>query len=385
MPTGAEKVYYLNNSATSYPKPLEVVETVAAALSDPPAMSGRGEEAGTRDLVRLAREDLANFFGCPDAARLIFCSNATDGLNLAIHGLLGEGGGHAVTTTNDHNSVLRPLRTLEAEGRIKLTVVPSDRDGRLSAERIGEALRPDTRLLAVNHLSNVVGTIAPVEELGGICRRRGVIFLVDAAQSAGVLDVDVGRMKIDLMAFTGHKYLLGPTGIGGLYVGEGVELRPRKQGGTGVQSAHSLQPAGLPIRYEAGTVNYVGIVGLRAGVGFLRKRGLERVRSRIMRLRRECEEGLRATDGVTVWGPPADVEKGAVVSFTIEGHGVDEVDEILRRRYRIVTRSGLHCAPLCHETIGTGPLGTVRASFSCLTGDDWPDALVEAVREIAAD
>jgi cysteine desulfurase/selenocysteine lyase len=378
------KVIYINNSATSYPKPQQVAEAVAFALGNPPEMTGRGEETGVKDRVRQARSRIARFFGCGDPSRLIFCSNATDGLNLAIHGLLGEGGGHAVTTTNDHNSVLRPLRTLERKGLVELTIVPGDDRGVLSVAKITAALRRDTRLLAVNHLSNVVGTISPIEELAAVCRERGVMLLVDAAQSAGILDIDVGRMGIDLLAFTGHKYLFGPTGIGGLIICEGVEIEPRKQGGTGVNSDFPLQPEAMPIRFEAGTVNYVGIVGLDAAVAFLQETGLERVRERVVALRKECEAGLRALRRVRVYGPDLDVVKGAVVSFTVDGHGVEEVGEVLRYNFGIITRTGLHCAPLCHKTIGTGLEGTVRASFSFLSDDEAPEKLIKAVAEIAA-
>jgi cysteine desulfurase family protein len=380
----AHEIIYINNSATSYPKPAQVVEAVARALTDPPEMTGRGEETGVKDRVRQARDRIARFFGCSDPSRLVFCSNATDGINLAIHGLLGESGGHAVTTTNDHNSVLRPLRTLEKKGTVELTIVPSDASGVLNPSKIAGALRRDTRLLAVNHLSNVVGTIAPIAELAQICRERGVLMLVDAAQSAGFLEIDVEGCGIDLLAFTGHKYLFGPTGIGGLIIGERAELEPRKQGGTGVDSNYPLQPERMPIRFEAGTVNYVGIVGLDAAIAFLQGVGLAAVRERVTALRRECEEGLRALKGVRVYGPGPDATKGAVVSFAVDGHVVEEVGQILRYQFGIITRTGLHCAPLCHETIGTALEGTVRASFSYLSDDEAPARLIRAVAEIAA-
>lgn len=375
---------YLNNSATSYPKPKEVVTAISEALQSPPAMKGRGEEVGRADMVWQARRQTAAFFGCRDPRRLIFCSNATDALNLAIHGLLGEKGGHAITTTNDHNSVLRPLHTLEQSGLLDLTIVPSGRDGVIIADEITAAIKPETKLLVINHLSNVVGAIAPVEELANACRDRGVPLLVDASQSAGVLNIDVVKTGIDLMAFTGHKYLMGPTGVGGLYIREGIELIPRKQGGTGVRSEYPYQPEEMPIRFEAGTVNYIGIVGLGAAVVYIKERGLQAIRSRMFELREECEEGLRAVSSVNVWGPPAGVEKGPAVSFTINGRGAEEVREILLSRFKIVTRSGLHCAPLCHRTIGTAPEGTVRASFSCLTDSAAPAALIAAVREIVS-
>lgn len=381
-----DKVIYVNNSATSYPKPPEVAWAVMQALELPPEMSGRGEGAGSEDKVTAARGRIARFFGCSDPDRIIFCSNASDALNLAIHGFVNALESrpiHVVTTTNDHNSVLRPLRTLEANGRIGLTIVPSDSVGNLSAKEIEAAMRRDTELLAVNHLSNVVGTIAPVEELARICRKRGVTLLVDAAQSASVLPIDVEQSGIDLLAFTGHKYMLGPTGIGGLYIGENVKLVPRKQGGTGVKSEYPFQPEELPVRYEAGTVNYIGIVGLDAALGYIQEVGLKAVRSRMTELRAECEEGLRRLPSVKVYGPDTSAEKGAIVSFTVDGHGVEEVGEILRQHYRIITRSGLHCAPLCHERLGAGAEGAVRASFSVLSDPESPEALVRAVAEIA--
>ena len=380
----AKDILYLNNSATSYPKPARVAEAVAASLINPPEMTERGEGSGMKDLVRAARDRIARFFGVSDSSRLVFCSNATDGLNLAIHGLLGREGGHAVTTSNDHNSVLRPLRTLEKDGKVELTIVQSDDRGVLDAGRILDALRPETRLLAVNHLSNVVGTLAPLAELASACGGREVKLLVDASQSAGLFPIDFDGLGIDLLAFTGHKYLFGPTGIGGLCIAEGTSLEPRKQGGTGVNSEYPLQPEGLPIRYEAGTVNYAGIVGLNAGIEFLQQRGLDDVRARATSLRREVEEGLRAIPGVTVYGPGPEVEKGTVVSFNIEGHGPEEIGLTLRSNYRIITRSGLHCAPLCHRAIGTGEEGTLRVSMSCLCPYDAPARLLRAVEEIAS-
>lgn len=388
MDIAFDKLRYLNNSATSFPKPSEVAAAVQKAMLNPPEMTGRGEETGAKDKVRSAREHLARFFGCPDPTRFIFTSNSTDAINLAIHGLVdrfqAEGLFHAVTTTNDHNAVLRPLRTLEAAGLVELSIVPSDGKGILDTERIISALRPETHLLAVNHLSNVTGVISPIDVLGAHCREKGIPFLVDASQSGGILDIHVEKMNIDLLAITGHKYMLGPTGIGALYITEGLELLPRKQGGTGVRSEYPFQPEELPIRFEAGTVNYHGAVGLDAACSFIEERGLTNIRSRIVELRSRCEQGLRSLGGVTVYGPDADVDKGPVVSFTVKNHRVEEVAGILREQYRIITRPGLHCAPLCHKAIGTGEEGAIRASFSFLSEDDGPAALIEAVRQIAS-
>lgn len=379
-------LWYLNNSATSYPKPPEVGHAVFQALTDPPGMTGRGEEAGTRDRVLTARTALAAFLGVSHPERLILTSNSTDAMNLAIHGLFDARPGvrlHAVTTTNDHNSVLRPLRTLERQGRAALTIVPMRADGDFDADRILEALRPDTALLAINHLSNVVGTIAPLAHLGAACRERGIVFLVDASQSAGLLEIHAERMRIDLLAITGHKYLFGPTGIGALYIAPHVEIAPRRQGGTGVLSAWPYQPDEYPIRHEAGTVNYVGLMGLDAGRAWIEGIGLAQVRERSVALRRRCEESLRAIPGVEVFGPAADAEKGCVISFRIAGLDVAEADVILRTRYQLILRPGLHCAPLCHERLGTAPDGTLRASFSYLTPHEAGERLIAAVSELA--
>ena len=379
-------IYYLNNSATSYPKPAAVAQAAFDAMTEQPGMTGRGEESGTKDKVLAARISLARFFGCPNPERLIFTSNSTSALNQAIHGFVDHLSAtdpiHVVTTSNDHNSVLRPLRTLESRKKVELTIVQSDERGVLDPAAIIDALRPDTRILAVNHLSNVVGTAAPLRELGEACREGNITFLVDASQSAGLLEIDVEEMGIDLLAITGHKYMLGPTGIGALYIAEGVELAPRKQGGTGVKSEYKYQPEELPIRFEAGTVNYIGIIALDAARAFIEKTGLETIYNSIRAMCIDCEEKLRSIDGVTVYGPSPEEKQGAVISFRIAGHGVAEVDAILRSDFGIICRSGLHCAPLCHQRLGTSPDGTIRVSFSSLTCNEASDKLVAAIQEI---
>ena len=382
------EIAYINNSATSYPKPEIATKALFDAMAQLPEMSGRGEGSTTKDLIKSARVKLARFLGCPDPNRLIFTNNSTSALNIAIHGLFNTAGYekklHAVTTTNDHNSVLRPLRHLEKDGRAEVTIVSSDENGVLDPEKIISALRPETSLLAVNHLSNVVGTIAPLEALGAECRKRDIAFLVDASQSAGILDINAEQLSIDFLAITGHKYLYGPTGIGALYISDRQDIQPIIQGGTGVKSDYEFQPEELPIRFEAGTGNYVGIVALDAAREFVESIGLEEIRQRITHLRRRCEEGLTEIKGIRLYGPPPEAEKGSVISLTMEGYSVADLDEILRAHYKIITRSGLHCAPLCHKTIGSAPAGTLRASFSYLTPESSVDYLLEALREIAS-
>lgn len=383
-----KEIAYLNNSATSFPKPDVATKALFRAMAELPEMSGRGEGSSTKDLIKSARVKLARFLGCPQPDRLIFTNNSTSALNIAIHGLFNTAGYskklHAVTTTNDHNSVLRPLRTLEREGRAEITIVASDSKGVLDPEKIISALRPDTALLAVNHLSNVIGTIAPVEFLGAECRKRNIPFLVDASQSAGLLEIDAEKQNIDFLAITGHKYLYGPTGVGILYISDRVEINPTIQGGTGVRSAYPYQPEELPISFEAGTGNYVGIVSLDAARDFIESIGLENIRKRVNSLRHRCEAGLSEIKGIHLYGPGLDVDKGSVISFTMEDHGVADLDEILRSHYKIITRSGLHCAPLCHQTLGTAPEGTLRVSLSYLTPDHYVDRFLEAMKEIAA-
>jgi cysteine desulfurase/selenocysteine lyase len=382
-------VLYLNNSATSFPKPQAVADAVYDAVATIPEMTGRGEEATAKDRVLNARVKLARFLGCPIPERLIFTSNSTDAMNMAIHGLFDSLDSgcrhHVVSTTNDHNSVLRPLNTLQSQGRAAVDYVPSDPLGRYDLAAIIDSITDSTRLVAINHLSNVVGTIAPIAELGAYCRQRGIPFLVDASQSAGLLDIDVEAMNIDLLSITGHKYLLGPTGIGALYIAEHINLAPRRQGGTGIKSADPLQPLEMPIQFEAGTVNYIGLVGLDAARQELEKIGLEKIRSIIHDYRYKTETGLRDIEGVTVYGPGADEEKGAVISFKIDNMDVAQTDQLLRSHYRIITRSGLHCAPLCHQRLGTAPAGTVRISFSHLTPENAPERLLQAVQEIVSE
>lgn len=378
---------YLNNSATSFPKPEVVAKALYDSMITLPGMSGRGEEtASARDVVQHARVQLARFLGCPRPERLIFCSNSSDGLNLAIHGFVRQHFAaralNVITTTNDHNSVLRPLRTLEREGLINLKILPMKRNGEFDHELLLESISEDTDLFVINHLSNVVGTIAPLAKLGEHCRGLGVTTLVDASQSAGLLPINVAEMKLDMLAITGHKYMFGPTGIGALYIDESVTLKPLKQGGTGVKSEEPFQPEELPVLFEAGTVNYHGIAALDAAREYIQRQGMQAVLEKPRRLAGLCRELLADTEGVAVYGPEDSSQCGSVVSFRLEGHGVAEADMILRGRHGLILRPGLHCAPLCHKRLGTFPEGTLRASFSYLNEESHVRILADAVREL---
>ncbi len=362
MPTPHPPVY-LDNAATSFPKP-EAVATVMDRLLRTTALSpGRAAHAfslaASREIF-AARERLAAFFGCPDSSRLIFTANVTEALNVGLFGLLRKGG-HVIATSLEHNSVMRPLRHLEREGHISLSLLPASPAGETDPAELAKARRSDTRLIVINHVSNVTGTMAPLAELAAL--KGEALLVVDGAQSAGVFDFDVTALGIDFFAFTGHKGLLGPTGTGGFVLGQGVELPPFKMGGTGSASEFELQPDFAPDCYEAGTPNTLGIAGLAAGVAFIQETGLATIRQHELALAGRFLDGLSQINGVTVYGLPAGSQRGAVVSFRLAGKGVDEVAYRLDRDFGIMVRAGLHCAPAAHRSLGTFPEGTVRASF----------------------
>jgi cysteine desulfurase family protein len=378
---------YLDNAATSWPKPPGVAEAVLHYIQDVGANPGRSGhqlaiEAGR--IVFETREMLAQLFNVTDPLRIVFAANATEALNLALCGYLRPGD-HVVTTAMEHNAVMRPLRYLQSSG-VELTVVPCSAQGMLDPGDMAKAIRSNTVLLAVNHASNVVGTLLPVAEVGTIAERHGLLFLVDAAQTAGAYPVDVQQMKIDLLAFTGHKALLGAQGTGGLCIGERVDLsrlQPLKRGGTGSRSESEEQPDFLPDRYESGTANGMGIAGLGAGVRFVLEAGVERIRAHEQQLTAQLLAGLRSISGVRIYGPGKAEQQTATVSFNVEGFEPSDVALRLDEEYNIMCRPGLHCAPSAHRTIGTYPRGTVRFGMSYLNTTEQIDVAIEAVRNIA--
>ena len=383
------RIVYLDNAATSHPKPESVYRAVDHFLREIGASPGRsghrlGLSAGR--VVLEARERLARLFNVGDSSRIILTVNCTEALNLAIKGLLRPGD-HVVTSSVEHNSVMRPLRRLEADGVMELSVVGCSREGWLDPADVKEQLKPTTRLVVLTHASNVVGTIQPVAEIGSLTRARGIRFLVDAAQSAGALPIDLDVLGVDLLAFSGHKGLLGPQGTGGLVVGEGVELVPLKEGGTGSRSQHQIQPTHLPDRYESGTLNGPGIAGLAAGLAYVEDLGVEAIQKRLKELTALVLDELARTPGVTVYGP-ADAEKQtAVVSFTLADVDVGDLAVILDRRFGVMTRSGLHCSPAAHRTIGTfrRTRGTVRVSLGPFNTAEEVQYFGRCLREIQAE
>ncbi|MDO9462333.1 MAG: aminotransferase class V-fold PLP-dependent enzyme [Deltaproteobacteria bacterium] len=374
---------YGDQAATSFPKPKAVVEAISSFLtntSGSPGRSAHGYAIEAGRAVFEARETVADFFNCPSSEQVIFTANVTESLNLVLSGLL-QPGDHVVTTSMEHNSVMRPLQYLKESGKVDFTVVSCDDQGRLAPENIQKALRPETRLVVVNHASNVTGTILPIEAVGEI--KGNAFFLIDTAQSAGVIPIDMQKAKVDFLAFTGHKSLLGPTGIGGLCLSKDIRLNPLKRGGTGSRSESWVHPDFLPDRYESGTPNSLGIVGLNAGIRFIQDLGLERIRAHELRLIRQMTEGLSAIKGVKIYGPRAADEKTGIVSLNIEGKSPSEVCLILDRKYGIMTRGGLHCAPIAHKTIGTFPNGTVRLSLGYFNTMEEVDQVIRAIYELS--
>jgi cysteine desulfurase family protein len=377
---------YLDNAATSWPKPEAVYQAMDSLMRNTGASPGRSGHLLSITAARIiyeTREAVAQLFGVHDPAHIVFTSNATEALNLAIKGLLHIGD-HAVTTSLEHNSVMRPLRALEKKG-IEVSVVNCSANGSLDPGDIERAIRPYTKLIVLSHASNVVGTLLPVAEVGRIAREHEVPLLVDAAQSAGCYPIDFEAMKIDLLAFSGHKSLYGPQGTGALCIREGIEslLEPLKYGGTGSYSEYEHQPEFLPDKYESGTPNTVGLAGLGAGVRFVMQEGLSNIREKEERLTKLLMDGLTAIPGVDIYGNSHPGDRVAIVSFNISGLTPSEVALQLEEDFRIMCRPGLHCSPVAHKTLGTFPEGSVRLSLGYFNSVHDIERTLEAVRQIA--
>lgn len=374
---------YLDNAATSWPKPEAVYRAVNHFMREVGATPGRGGHRREEEAQRTAdqaREALAQLFHAPDPQGVAFTLNATQAINMALKGLL-RCGDHVVTSSIEHNAVWRPLKALERRG-VQVTAVPCAPDGTLDPADVETALRPNTRLAAMLHGSNVLGALLPVAEIGAICHSRGILFLVDGAQTAGAYPIDVEAMGIDLLAFAGHKGLYGPHGTGGLVVQAGVKLETWVEGGSGVESAAEAMPETLPARLEAGTHNAAGIAGLLAGVRFVMEQGVERIRAHEMEMAALLIEGLREIPGVTVLGPDALTRRTSVVSVTVEGYAPDQLATVLDQAFDVATRGGLHCAPQAHRTAGTLDCGALRFSPGYLTTAEDVRYAVESLREI---
>ena len=378
-------MHYLDQAATSSPKPDVVIDAVCEHLRTRNANPGRsghrlGAEAARS--VFATRTSLACLFGATDPRQIIFTPNATAAINLALRGHLVRRD-HVVITSYEHNAVMRPLRALREELELDVTIVPADAAGVLDPQAFADAMTGRTRLVIVNHASNVTGTIAPLGEIRAAI--GDATLLVDGAQTAGVLPIDLERERIDLFAFTGHKGLLGPQGTGGLYIRAGLEIRPLVYGGTGSASASDVQPFELPDRYEGGTLNAPGLAGLRAGISHLNAIGLEEVRRHELALRRRLWDGLVSQPGVTLYGPSKETPALPVVAVNVVNMPPSELAYRLDREFGIMTRSGLHCSPQAHRTIGTFPEGCVRISAGIMNQDADIEAVIEAVSSLAKD
>lgn len=374
---------YLDHAATSWPKPTEVIKAMTDVLEcagGNPGRSGHRVSIAAARVIYDTREEIARFFGVSDPLRVIFTGNATHAINLALIGML-KPGDHVVTSSMEHNAVMRPLRRLEEKG-IRLSIAPCASDGSLDVEDVARVVASDTRLVILTHASNVAGTLLPVAEVAVIAHQAGALLLVDAAQTAGVIPIDMTAMGIDLLAFTGHKELQGPPGIGGLVIGDGIDIAqidPLICGGTGSRSESEEQPDDLPDKFESGTANLAGIAGLGAGLRRIQDFGIEEARAHLKALARTLIDGLSALPEITVYGT-LDLDRSvAVVSFTVAGRHVSEIGLRLDEEYGILSRVGLHCAPAAHRTIGSFPEGTVRLAPGVFTT---MDDIRQAIRAI---
>lgn len=373
---------YLDHAATSFPKPpafWEELRTYQEGIGGSPGRGAHRAAERAAEMVYETRLALARLFCADDPKRIIFTANATESLNLALLGLLRPGD-HVVSTELEHNSMLRPLHRLAKTRGVRVSYVPASPSGEVDPGDIGKAIRPDTKLVAVNHGSNVTGFVLPLEEIGHCVGE--IPLLVDATQTAGLIPIDVKRLNIALLAFTGHKSLYGPTGIGGLYLREDQQLEPLKTGGTGSRSEQPEQPDFLPDRYESGTPNLLGIAALKGSLRFLSETGLEAIRDKERRLFQKLFKGLSSREGVRLYGPPDTAQRTATICLNLAGREPQEVSYLLDRLYDIQTRSGLHCSPWSHRALGTFPEGAVRVSLGFFNTEAEIDTLLAAVDEI---
>lgn len=375
---------YLDNAATTRRKPPQVIDAVVNAMTTM-GNAARGAHSSSLEASRAlydARCKLAKLLGCPQPDHVIFTANSTEALNIAINGTLNPGD-HVISTDLEHNSVLRPLYRLEEAGTISLDFVPADRLGNIDYAGFERLIRPETRAIVCTHGSNLTGTLVDLKRVGEICRRNGLLFIVDASQTAGAVPVHMEEMGVDILCFTGHKGLMGPQGTGGLCVRPGVEIRPWKVGGSGVHSYDRSQPQDYPTRLEAGTLNSHGIMGLSAALDFIQEVGVEEIARHEAALTRRFYDGVSRIDGVTVYGDFSQPERGAIVTLNIRDYDSAEMSDALSQAYDIATRPGAHCAPRMHQALGTVDQGAVRFSFAWYNTQEEVDAAIQAVAELA--
>ena len=374
---------YLDNAATTLHKPPEVAEAVKNAIltAGNASRGAHGVSLSASRMVFETRSRLAKLFGCPRADHVVFTANSTEALNITIYGLFSSGD-HVISTDLEHNSVLRPLYDLQTRG-VSVDFVPADRQGNIRYEDMETLFRPETKAVVCTHASNLTGNLLDIAKIGAMAHAHGALLVVDASQTAGAVPIDMQRMNIDVLCFTGHKSLMGPQGTGGLCVAEGVDIRPWCVGGTGVQTFLPSQPPQYPTRLEAGTRNGHGIAGLLAAVHFIQEAGMDAIRTHELALARRFYEGVKDVDGVCVYGDFSDFVRAPVVSLNIRDAESSMVADALAEDYDIAVRAGAHCAPRMHEELGTVEQGAVRFSFGYYNTEEETDAAIAAVRELA--
>lgn len=382
-----DNLIYLDNSATTFPKPDEVYKFMDSFYREHgvnPGRSGFDAALEAEEIVMNTRNLLTEFFnGGSDMNRLTFSYNASDSLNMILQGLASEGD-HVITTMLEHNSVLRPLYHLEMDKIIEVTHIKFDEKGYINPDDIKKAIKKNTKFAVINHCSNVIGTIQPIAEIGKICKEAGVLLIVDSTQSAGAIPIDMQAMGIDVLVFTGHKCLMGPTGIGGSYVMENVPVRGTRFGGTGVRSAQKTHLEEFPYRLECGTLNLVGVAGLNAGVKWILKNGIETLHNNEMKLWEKLRKGIKDIENIIIYCADSKENHNPVLSFNIKGFEAGDVGTMLDVDYNIASRTGLQCAPLVHVGIGTDKIhGTVRLSIGPFNTEEHIDTAIQAVKEIA--
>lgn len=375
---------YFDNAATTLQKPKQVAEAVTAAMGFMGNAGRGGHEAtlGASRVIYDTRRRLADFFHGESPKQIVFTANSTESLNIAIKGIL-QSGDHVITTQLEHNSVLRPLYEMEEKG-VELTILQSDEMGCIDVGNFERAIRENTRAIICTHGSNLTGNLVDIAGVGEIARRHRLLFCVDASQTAGVFPIDVQEMNIDILCFTGHKSLLGPQGTGGMYVREGVAVRPLKTGGSGVLTYSRAHPAQMPTALEAGTLNGHGIAGLNAAVSYLQETGIDVIREKEQALMRRFFEGVREIPGIKIYGDFRTARRCPIVALNLGEYDSSEVSDELFMTYGIATRPGAHCAPLMHQALGTVEQGAVRFSFSHYNTEEEIDTAVRALWELAA-
>ncbi len=377
---------YLDNGATSFPKPEEVytyMDQYYRRLGVNPGRSGYDICMEAGEVVEDTRKTLTNFFNGTDPDRLCFSYNATDALNLIIFGILQEGD-HAISTTIEHNSILRPLYHQKKYGGVEVDYIPFDSKGFVNPDDFPKKFKTNTKLVIVNHASNVIGTIQPIKEIGKYCQDHGILFAIDVSQSAGKIPIDMEEQNIDIIAFTGHKSLLGPTGIGGLYVREGIEIKHTRAGGTGVRSAVKTHLDEYPYRLEYGTLNTLGVAGLSAGLQWVLEQGLDNLHEHEMKLTSKLRDDLQDVEGVTLYVQDDLKDHISIFLFNVDGMEAMNTGTILDVDYNIACRTGLHCAPLVHDQIGTSEIhGAVRFGIGPFNTEEHIQTAAQAIKDIA--